>query len=92
MLLGGLLVAASACTDDPFDRPGTWRPTGANDTNLRAMVADPADLGRGIGARTERGQAGSAPITALEAGERPAVPTTSLAPVGIITGGTTGAR
>lgn len=41
-----LLLLAAGCSLDsnPLYQPGTWHPTGANDVNLRAMVADPADL------------------------------------------------
>ena len=85
-----LLAALAACAEDPFDRPGTWRPAGVNETNLRAMVADPAHLARGVGAGTERGQAGSRPVTQLEAGRRPALPTTRLTGIGQTTGGTGG--
>ncbi len=42
-----LLLALAACGPEPFDREGTWRATGANEANLRAMVADPAHLTRG---------------------------------------------
>lgn len=42
-----LALAAAGCGPEPYDRPGTWRATGANERNLRAMVADPAHLTRG---------------------------------------------
>lgn len=55
-------VLLAACTTpavvDPFDRDGMWRPTGVNEANLRAMVADPAHLSRGVAAQTPaRGEA-----------------------------------
>lgn len=81
-LFGGLLLALGACTEDPFERPGTWRATGANDANLQAHVVDQGHLRRGIGASTDRGQAGSVPITVLEAGKRPPAPTTALSAIG----------
>jgi type IV pilus biogenesis protein CpaD/CtpE len=44
-LLLPLLVSLAGCNQiDPYTRPGNWRPNGANDANLRAMVAVPADL------------------------------------------------
>ncbi|PWS34200.1 hypothetical protein DFH01_26600 [Falsiroseomonas bella] len=54
-----LALAAGACTDpEPFTRPGTWQATGANDANLRAMIANPADLQRGQAPATAaRGEA-----------------------------------
>lgn len=86
LILAGMLVTLGlplgACTDDPFERPGTWRPAGVNDANLRAQVADPATLRRGVGAGTDRGQQASTAITTLEAGKRPPVPTTALTDVG----------
>jgi hypothetical protein len=40
-----LLIALAGCDQiDPYKRPGAWRPNGANDFNLRAMVAVPSDL------------------------------------------------
>lgn len=86
------IAAAAGCTD-AFDRPGTWNPSGVNDSNLRVMVVDPAQLRRGVGSATARGQAGSVPITNLEAGERPLLPSTQLSTVGGGgAGGATGAR
>jgi len=46
-----LLAGCEIATTDPFDQPGTWRPIGANDHNLRAMVANPNDLAAGYGER-----------------------------------------
>jgi hypothetical protein len=63
-------AALAACTDDPFERPGTVAPRGYNDANLRAMVVDPAHLRRGVGADTERGDAGAKPVDLLRAGKR----------------------
>jgi hypothetical protein len=80
-LMAGLLLVAPAlagCTtppfSDPFDRPGSWQPTGVNDANLRAMVVDPAHLQRGVGAQTDRGNASVQPIDRLLNGERPKLP------------------
>lgn len=92
ILLGLVVLPLGACTEDPFERPGTWRPAGINEANLRAQVTDPAVLERGVGAGTDRGQQGSMPITTLEAGKRPAVPTTRLTGVGGLGGGAAGVR
>ena len=44
-----LALALAGCADtDPYERPGVWRPNGANDANLRAMVAVPSDLVQGV--------------------------------------------
>lgn len=68
-----LLVLASiallaAC--DPFQTPGTWRSTGANDRNLQVMVADPRDLTKGVTTNLARGGAASTPVLNLLAGKR----------------------
>lgn len=40
-----LLISLAGCKQtDPYMREGVWRPNGANDANLRAMVAVPSDL------------------------------------------------
>jgi hypothetical protein len=54
-----LALAAGGCIDpEPFTRPNTWQATGANDANLRAMIANPADLQRGQAPATAaRGEA-----------------------------------
>ena len=59
------LAAASCSPEHEIDRPGTWKPTGANDANLRAMVADQRDLEAGVPARTSRGDLGSRAVTRL---------------------------
>jgi hypothetical protein len=46
------------------------------------MASDPAHLRQGVGAGTERGQATVAPITRLEAGNRPRLPATTLVEFG----------
>jgi hypothetical protein len=44
--LAGLLLLALAGCDriDPYMRTGVWRPNGANEANLHAMVVVPSDL------------------------------------------------
>ena len=71
----------AACTDDPFERPGTVAPRGFNDANLRAMVVDPAHLRRGVGADTSRGDAGAKPVDRLRSGKRAPLPATSTSSV-----------
>jgi hypothetical protein len=48
-----LAVLLAACSQDyPFDKKGTWSLDhygGANDANLRAMLANPHDLNGGTG-------------------------------------------
>lgn len=42
-----VLVLGACMQQEPYERPGTWRASGANDANLRAMIANPGDLERG---------------------------------------------
>lgn len=71
------LVLAACSSDYPFDRPGTWsldRMGSSNDANLRAMVANPADLIAGRGETTALGAEAARPVGALRAGKRAALP------------------
>jgi len=70
------LFALGGCNPnfDPMERPGTWQATGANDHNLRAMVATPSHLERGVGAGTDRAQAGSLAATRLFTDRRRRLP------------------
>lgn len=58
-------IALTACTQPEIDRPGTWQPMGANERNLRAMLANPQDAYGGTGAITSRGNSGSRAVTRL---------------------------
>ena len=81
-------LGLGACAPDTyfpptdFERAGTWQAEGINDRNLRAQVADPSHLTRGVGAATDRGQAGAAAVAAMEEGRRAPLPRTSLTTVG----------
>lgn len=60
VLLAPLLLAACTAPGgvEPIDREGMWRPSGVNDANLRAMIADPSHLSRGVqAAAPARGEA-----------------------------------
>jgi hypothetical protein len=44
-----LVLLLGGCQQiDPFTRDGVWRPSSANEANLRLHVADPAMLRRGV--------------------------------------------
>lgn len=44
-----LVLALGACLQqEPYERAGTWQAGGANEANLRAMIANPGDLDRGV--------------------------------------------
>ena len=57
------------------DRPGTWNPTGDNDANLRAMVANPHDLVEGTGQDASAGAEAAPPVARVLAGKRYPLPT-----------------
>ena len=65
-LLAALLTLTAGCAPEyEWDRPGTWKPTGANDANLQAMVADPQDLSSGRGMLTNRASGPARAVTRL---------------------------
>ncbi len=82
MLPTVLLTALGGCTQDPFERPGTWKPIGANEHNLRAMVASPDHLERGVAADTERGSAASTAVTRLLIERRRQLPNVRTSTIG----------
>ncbi len=47
LALCGAIAGCSAT--DPYERAGIWRPSGVNEANIAAQVANPADLVRGRG-------------------------------------------
>ena len=83
ILLLALPLAACGPGDD-FARPGTWRPTGANEANLATMLVEPAHARAGVAARTERGQPGSHAIRLLEQDRRRPLPDSRAATIGSI--------
>jgi hypothetical protein len=85
-----LALAAGGCIDpEPYSRPGTWQATGANEANLRAMVADPSHLDRGAQPRTmARGEAAAQAGARLGAAAEPAGAGGEAGGGGAATGGT----
>lgn len=81
------LLLASGCAARDFERVGTWSATGVNDANLRAMVADPATLTRGIGATTSRGLVAGQAVSRLDEDRRRPLPDSRAAQVGALGGG-----
>ena len=75
LVLVSMAPLLAAC--NPWETPGTWRATGDNDHNLRAMVADPRDLASGIGSEAARGPAAATPVLDLMAGKRRKLQSTS---------------
>ncbi len=57
------LLALGACNVfDPYEKPGVWRPMGANDMNFALQVVRPGDLAEGRGAATADGDAAAQAI------------------------------
>jgi hypothetical protein len=85
-----LLLAACAITD-PYEREGLWRPNGANDINLRAMVVSPSDLARGVGSLDGDGQQAAAALDRQRLDKLRKLPDTGVANiVPVATGGNGG--
>lgn len=76
----GLLVAGCGPQYE-INRPGTWRPTGANDYNLRAMIADPRDLAMGEAAATDRGNGATRAVIRLYTDRRRPLQNVSLSKI-----------
>jgi type IV pilus biogenesis protein CpaD/CtpE len=86
------IACLSGCADlagvtDPYQRAGTWKPSGANEANLRAMVADPADLVHGRGDNVAMGQTAAVAVERLRAGKIKRLPDSGVAEVKVINNG-----
>ncbi len=77
-----LALALAACErTDPYVRAGDWRPLGANAANLRAMLADPADLYRGRAAALSSGDLAAAAVARLRTDAVKRLPPSSIAEI-----------
>jgi hypothetical protein len=84
-LIGMLLLSGCAYDlSDPYQRPGTYNPTGVNDANLRVMVANPHDLVEGTGTGASTGAQAAPPVARVLAGKRYPLPQLNAADVDII--------
>ena len=61
----GLLCPAGCDAIDPYSRADAWHPNGANDADLRAMVAVPSDLALATPASPADGALAAAALTRL---------------------------
>ena len=87
LTLYALLLVIGGCSTDDHSRPGTWRPNGANETNLRAMIADPTHLRAGVAAPTERAAPASLAIRRMNADRRKPLPDSRIVQFGGSGGG-----
>ena len=84
-LIGALLVAGcDTYLTDPFQRPGTYNPTGVNDANLRVMVANPHDLVEGTGPGASTGAEAAPPVARVLAGKRYPLPNLNAAEIDVL--------
>jgi hypothetical protein len=85
------MLALSACdgAGDPYQRPGTWKLTYANDANLRVMVADPGDLVHGRGDGLAFGETAAAAVRRLRQGRVKDLPDSGVAQVKLAGSGAT---
>lgn len=99
LLPGLLLLTLAGCASQQFEKPGTWKlpPTGqgANDANLRAMVANPNDLVAGANEPGSNGAEAVRPIELLLSGHRQPLSSVSASKIGAVQssaggGGSTG--
>ena len=80
----GLLLAMGGCAfTDPYERAGVWRPNGANDANLIAMVKTPSDLVQGVGDGLGNGQLAAAAIERLRADKVKPLPDSGVAQISL---------
>ena len=78
----GLLALAGCSLTDPYQRPGVWRPTSANETNFELQVARAADLVRGRGAIDADGDAAAAAVERLRQDKVRVLPASSISKIG----------
>ncbi len=77
-----IVAGCSPSTVDPTQRAGTWMPTGDNEANLRAMVANPHDLVEGTGQGASAGAEAAPPVARVLAGKRYPLPSLNASPFG----------
>jgi hypothetical protein len=71
------------CADfvNPYYREGNWRPTGANDFNLRVMAAQPRDIAAGSAEAGSDGQAAADAVDRLRTDRVRPLPVMNVSPV-----------
>lgn len=78
-------LVLAACADrperDPYFRDGAWRPTGANEHNLRAMLVEPRDAVQGRGTSGAEGQRAAEAVERLRTDRVRALPASGVAEI-----------
>ena len=90
-LLCIVVLSLTGCdATDPYLKQGTWRPNGANDANLRAMVVSPSDLVRGVDSSQGDGRQAAAALDRLRNDKPRSLPDSGIAKVVPISSGSQG--
>ncbi len=91
--MAALALALAGCDAmDPYRREGMWRPNGANDADLRAMVVSPSDLVRGVPSTGGNGQQAAAALDRYRNDKVRLLPDTGLAKIVPIASGSQGSQ
>jgi len=82
-----LILALAGCNaTDPYLRPHVWRPSGANEANLRAQVAVPSDLVVATPSSRSDGGLAAAAIVRLRRDRVKPLPDSGLAQITTVAG------
>jgi hypothetical protein len=81
------MLAGCDILTDPYHREGSWRPTGANDFNLRVMAAQPREIIMGTGEAGADGQAAADAVDRLRTDRVRSLPVFNVSPIAPPTGG-----
>jgi hypothetical protein len=87
LILCGFIPLLGCTATDPMTRPGIWHPTGANDANLRAMIANPHDLVIGASSPGADGDVAAAAVQRYRTGKVKALPDSGVAQVSAVSSG-----
>lgn len=88
LLLAPLLLACAGCAvTDPLYREGLWHPTGANEANLRMMVAMPSNLVQGVAARGDDGHRAAHAVHRLRTDRVRELPNTGISKIAPVSAG-----
>ena len=73
------LLAMTGCSVfDPYQREGTWRPSGAPNANIAAQIVRPSDLERGVAYAPVDSTMTAAAVTRYRVGKIRKLPDSSL--------------
>lgn len=86
-LLALCALAGCGVLTDPYYQEGKWRPTGANDFNLRVMAAQPRDIISGQGEPGADGQGAADAVDRLRTDRVRPLPVSSISPIALPAGG-----